>query len=308
MSAVGGENYEITQGGNNYDYWEDGKHYIVTYVEHRYENQDMVLSHYPVMEPRIQIVATNLRIVLSDGSIFTNKSTTVEKKEQLRQDIDPEYIHGATVQVEYTIHIDNKSPYQINHLELICHLPTDYRFTLDQKLLTENKTNQENGWQYADKESMYNEGSIARSTYENEELSKREAAKLVLDRNTNHFYITGNGSYDAKIAVSIVVTDMESFETDSIAAVEVLGYKNNGNKRMFQMNNWFRNNSRLKGIFPGNGWEVDFDQVDDNQIVIIPPTGEKYIPIAYKLIPLTGVVIAVSISMLAITKRKKERR
>lgn len=292
---VDGGKYQIEQNPYDDGYEEEKKENgkVVEIITHRnatYASQNLVLCRYPAGSFHIDVVATGLKIVLSNGSNLTEQTVTPESQMPLQQSIDAEISHGATVYVEYTIQIRNNSALQCNYLEIIDYLPVDYKFSQEQKLLTSNITNKDYGWTGASLEDLCQKGYITQKA--KEEYANQDAVILKLDnsgKGKDGFYITPGGSYEAKIVVSTIMSTINNFSTNSKNAVEILGYKNIANRRM--MSSPDTTSSNYRGIYPGDKQDDDWKE-NPNNVAILPPTGNKYIYMSHMALIVNTSIIA----------------
>ncbi|MBR1540404.1 MAG: VWA domain-containing protein [Clostridia bacterium] len=227
------------------------------------------------------ITATNMRVTLSTNDVLSYKEREMGSEQMLFECIDSEIAQGTTVEVEYTMTVQNNSPYTCHHLELVAHLPSELIYSENAKLLSNSQiSNSDIGWTYTTGESLYGAGKISLSNYNT--YSNRTTLTLVKDSSIDGFSLAPNEIFEVHVLGSRFLSseDIVSFETD--ANVEVLGYRNNGFRRgMDLITNPTSIIDTAIGIFPGNTYvdtlmnlkkEIDFAECT-NKVAIVPPTG-----------------------------------
>ena len=263
----------------------DGSTYEVT-VHHRIvevgATLDMYLQRRQEFPLRTDITATGLRIILNDGEVLSVQTKDFGDATPIMEVIDDDIAHGATIEVEYTIRVKNNSSLQCNHLELLAYVPEEFIFSPERDLITEKGTNKKYSWSSNKMESLHTEGYIEDEAFKEYGEYQIQGAVCVLDnegKGQDGFFIAPGGEYTTKLVVTRVVSNAEDVPNTINGAVEVMGYKNNGNRRMT-----FANTNEdpltgsvinaLEGYYPGDVSDVDYS-VSTNPVFVLPPTGSK---------------------------------
>ncbi len=290
MTVMGGSNYEIKFNPHTNGYKEQigtqlnssGKEIPVykVYQSSGYGGQDLVLAQRPAISLKTTITTTGAQFILPNGQVLEEHKRDVNSDIPIVESIDDEIAQGSVVKVEYTICIKNNSSVQCNYLELIDYLPSNFTYADDSKLITEDRTNKEFGWQQVDLEELLNNGYITQNTYDT--YNDRKALKLILDnkgQGSNGFYIPPGGEFFAKIVTSRLISRLDDIGVDNYNVAEILGYRDNDNRRMAYKRNYnIRGNStlltKLNGVYPGDSKDEDFF-MNTNKVYFLPPTGNK---------------------------------
>lgn len=130
-----------------------------------------------------------IKLTLADGQVITDAKIDGDVISGAKQNIldledyylivDEEIIHGATLEVEYIFEFENTTYTQYKDFLITDNLDEKFKYKGDQKLLTSNKTNQEEGW-YLENEKLKNE-------YNHElEQNVKNQLKLVLTTTVTH--------------------------------------------------------------------------------------------------------------------------
>ena len=331
MIVEGGKNYKITKNPHYDGYkeirrWEEnvidqetGEERIVEHVETEiwksgeYSNQNLILKQRPVMHLSLNVTVTGLKIVLNDGYVYYVDTREVMSDMVLIKSLAEEIAHGATIEVEYTISIRNNSSIQCNYLEIIDYLPEGFLYSEDTELITEEGIYNKNlGWQLVSLQELNEKGFITNSVYR--AYQDRRAVKIVLDnagQGENGFYISPGGNYEIKLVASRVIgqmsdTDLLNDDGKNPNAVEILGYRNNSNRRMAKaMTEEVLSGGKtsfiswIKGMFPGDGMDEDFTDEASNSAKVVPPTGENINIIK----TITTIGIAITLVIMVIYKK-----
>lgn len=295
--------YTISKAPNpdtEYEYDEDGNIKKITYHKEESAKQYVTLAQRPALSLVTKVTATGLKIELADGQILPVDTKQVGETQPILKYMDEEIVHGATIQVEYTISVKNNSNVQCNYLEMLNHIPNSYVYGNDTRLITEEGTNAKYNWTTRSLEELYNYGYVSEytlATYLNSEtiVSTWDNA----GQGANGFYIPPGGEKIIKLVVSKVVGDLENAAPYSDNVCEVLVYKNNSNRRMAYvvpkelgtLSGKTVTGKTLIGVYPGNSEEQDCSE-STNIVTIIPPTGENINKIIIISSSITILVIA----------------
>lgn len=335
MIVEGGKNYQITKNPHYDGYreekkWEEnvidpstGEEHIVEHVEaeiwksSEYSNQNLILKQRPTMHLSLNVTATGLKIVLNDGHVYYDETREVMSDMVLIKSLAEELAHGATIEVEYTISIRNNSSIQCNYLELIDYLPEGFLYSENTELITEDGIYNKNlGWQLVSLQELNEKGFITNSTYR--KYRDRRSVKIVLDnagQGENGFYISPGGNYEIKLVASRIIgqmsdTDLLNDDGKNPNAVEILGYRNNSNRRMAKaMTEEVLSGGRtsfiswIKGMFPGDGMDEDFTDKTTNSAKVVPPTGKE---INIVKIMIIGIILLVIMIIYKKTHKKSK--
>ena len=253
--------------------------------------------------------AIHVRVTLSTGQVvYKDVDINADDPDSIKlffRDIDPELMHGAFIEIEYKVSIKNLSQgINCTYLELASYLPSGLYLSENDSLISYSDiTNYDTGWAIASKNDLIDRGYI---THKNADLLNRYIAtyssKILLkpgDEHTTHFVL------------STYVTDIEHITFDDKNVVEIIGYKNQKNRRMETVKTEEKviagnaeKISYLTGVYPGDGDADDPDYaMDKNSESIIPPTGSSNnIPQQYIIY---AIIILSSIAVIIIIKLKK---
>lgn len=309
--------YTISNVPNTeYEYDENGNVKKITYHKGEPAKQYVTLAQRPALSLVTKVTATGLKIKLADGQILPIETKQVGEEQPMIKYMDEEIMHGATVQIEYTISVKNDSNVQCNYLEIINHNPNSYFYESDTQLITEEGTNAKYNWSKRSLEELCDYGYVSEYTlstylYSETIVSKWDNA----GQGANGFYISPGGEKIIKLVVSKVVGDLDNAAPDFDNVCEVLVYKSNANRRMAYVvpkqlgmhNGKAIQGKSLIGVYPGNSEEQDCSQAT-NRVIIIPPTGEninKVIIINYTIIL---IIVLITIILLIIIKKKLKGR
>ena len=149
--------YNIDPPSNNAVYTEvrdipeeyGGGTYTITYVHYDtgYENQNVGLYRRPDFKLKVSCTATGLRVMLNDNTIISTNTREINSTKPLIEYLDDDLSHGATIQVEFTVDVENDSKIPCNYIELIDCMPKDFLYNKDYKLISETGTNAKYNWQ-----------------------------------------------------------------------------------------------------------------------------------------------------------------
>lgn len=253
--------------------------YIDEYREEPYNVGTVYLAQLPALSLVTKTTATGLQVVLADHQILQSQVQQPGSDIPLIQVLDDEISHGATIIVEYAITVKNQSSIQCNHLELLAHLPPNFVYRENNNLITESSTNSSQGWKLVNKEDLYSQGYITSETLE--QNKGRQAIMITLDnegQGADGFYIPSGGEYTIKVNISTVISNLNSWNGDQHLYAEILGYKDNADRRMaYPQSKTYGGStySSLVGVYPGNNCEQDYSggANSTNVVYVLPPTG-----------------------------------
>lgn len=285
MVVNGGENYTITSVPNpsrieitetDPDTGETKVVKIIQYVEAAYSGRNLVLAQRPGFSLVTDITATGLRVILQNGQQIGVQTRNPGSDFPIIQTLDKELAQGTTIQIEYTITIKNDSSIQCDYLELINYLPTKFVYDPDTKLITAEGTNGDTGWESISLDDLLAQNLVTQETVDKFRLNS--ALKLTLDnagQGENGFYIAPGGEYTIKYVVSRIIGGYNDIENpDYGIASEVLGYKNQANRRMtYTVGAQVAH--QLAGAYPGDSQDLDYSDESTNEVIVIPPTGKE---------------------------------
>lgn len=114
-----------------------------------------------------------------DGGIVKGAKQNILDLEDYYLIVDEEIIHGATLEIEYLFEFENTTYTPFKDFLITDNLDEKFKYKDDQKLLTSNKTNNQEGW-YLDNDKLKNEY--------NHELQQnvKNQIKLVLSTTITH--------------------------------------------------------------------------------------------------------------------------
>lgn len=285
MIVNGGENYTITSVPNpsrieitetDQDTGETKVVKIIQYVEAAYTGRNLVLAQRPGFALVTDITATGLRVILQNGQQISTQVRDPGSDFPIIQTIDKELAQGTTIQIEYTISIKNDSSIQCDYLELINYLPTKFVYDPEITLITAEGKNGDTGWESISLDDLLAQNLVTQETVDKFRLNS--ALKLTLDnagQGENGFYIAPGGEYDIKYVVSRMIGGYNDIENpDYGIASEVLGYKNQANRRMtYTVGAQVAH--QLAGAYPGDSQDMDYSDESTNEVIVIPPTGKE---------------------------------
>lgn len=263
---------------------DDGTTYKCT-VHHRIKEVgatlDMYLQRRQEFPLVTKITATGLRIILNDGQVLSMQTKDFGDFTPIMEVIDDDIAHGATIEIEYTVQVKNNSSLQCNHLELLTYIPNEFIFSPERDLLTEEGTNAKYGWQSSKMKNLNSDGYITDNTYRELGKYQMQSALVILDnegKGQNGFFLAPGGQYTSKIVVTRVVSNADDVPNTITSSAEVMGYRNNGNRRMSYADTTSLTgvgmNNSLVGYYPGDSRDADY-AMSTNPVFILPPTGLK---------------------------------
>ncbi len=316
MHVIGGSNYRIDPPYNGpteeiaestFDE-ETGEEIILKVIKHHtncvYDHQDFTLARITQATLQVNMTITGLRITLVDGQTVYNERRDPTKDDSRNEcilaPIDAELVHGANVEIEYTITVHNPTSIHNNYLEILAIIPDGFSYMPEQKLLSEtNKSNQDYGW-----DNNISLVDLLEDTpqYISEDLfGAYPSSTPILARLDEKGRLGTNETCTLRFVVSQVVGSLDYLEPSPRAFAEVMKYRNNSNRRQLEID---QDNpetyngisiTKLKSVYPGNDMEIDCSsnkKQTTNDVFIIPPTG-----IALE----NRIIIVVSISVLIVS-------
>lgn len=258
------------------------------HVDAEYTGCDLVLAKRPALDLQLNISLTGEKLI-SKGMLLFEDRREMKSTVPIVRETDDELLNGATLDVEYTIEISNKSSLQCNYLEIITYLPKGFGLDENTRFITEDGTNKEYNWQRYEVSELKNNGYISEETYNQHKNQIAIVSRVQNDGTSNSFYIPSGGSRTIKVVLSSIVVNLNQFDDiDFKIDAEILGYADNGenvHRRMANSVAKLSSNgvsiSSLNGLFPGNNKEHDY-AVTTNDLYIRPPTGSgDKVPMVY---------------------------
>lgn len=115
---------------------------------------NLVLKRREQVDFKITNEVEALQLTLSDGSIEKDMRKSKDKNlslDPVYMQLDDEYLHGATLKVQYMITIKNTGDLPITSMRIMDYLDHEYKhlqYSPEEVMLTENKKNRDYGWNY----------------------------------------------------------------------------------------------------------------------------------------------------------------
>ena len=320
MRVAGGSNYAITpmSGGATGSYSTrtetDTEIIVTTYVEKKYENQNLVLARRPQFSLSLKTTAIGLNIVLQDGYRLPY-TREINSELPIVASLDNELAHGAGVEIEYAVAIKNDSSIQSDYLEVINYLPDGFGL----KNISINGTEI---YSVANLDQLVTDNYITVKTYDKYN-GKRGAFCVTLDnggQGENGFYLSPGKEYVISYTVSKVITSIYDKMEEHDSVSEILVYKDAANRRMSDYKNVTSNAQsiatvalenakssamKIQGIYPGDDQDKDRSEYI-NAVYITPPTGKNLSRTATYVI--TSIFILVAIGLIAVDKKYQKEK
>ena len=190
------------------------------------------------------------QVVYSDYDYYSNPDfddpNNKTKQYIFKKEIDSELLHGALIELEYQISIENLSPnIECTYLDLVSYLPPGLYFSENSELLSDSRyTNYDTGWTLDEKTDLLELGYLDHSDVINPHTGLVDPDYLV----NRHYIITFShplkedallpqNTYTTNFVLSTYITNVEDFalynnsNTDK-DIVEIFGYRNTKNRRM----------------------------------------------------------------------------
>lgn len=305
-------------------------------IDKNHENENLVLEKRSEFKLSLEKKVTGVRVTLADGTIL---------KEDIRTDfsditnfgmltypvvMDEEIIHGAKLELEFTIRITNLSATNIQTgreiaiIDYINEQGSKLQFDLNTHLLSEpQKTNNYYLWKTVNKDYLTNNKLINNDVLENlSDSGEYLIAKYNINDYNNSYIADGNNTYpinpiipknghiDVKLVGNTILTS--GLEEDSLTytnTAEILSYSNFIGRRIdYELNKnevdsglekhiIFLSDEPSKSVTPGNYKIGDVHEIDSNEsveVVIIPPLGNKMkqyvLPISLGIVFVVGLI------------------
>ena len=304
-------------------------------VNVNYENENLVLEKRTGFKLELEKKITGIRVTLADGSILKEDIRTdfsdINNSEMLTYPlvIDEELMHGAKLELEYTIRITNLSDTniqtgkEISIIDYINGEGSNLHYDLDANLLSEPEhTNNYYLWRTITKEDLANNNLVNNDVLET--LSDSDEYLIAnynltdynnsYDGDGNNTYpvnpiIPKNGYIDIKlVGVTTLTSGLDNDDLTYSNTSEILSYSNLLGRRIdYELNrkqvdnglekhNIFLSDESAISVIPGNYKVGDNHELDSDTtfaVSIIPPLGEKIEQ--YALLIVLGIVFVVGI-------------
>lgn len=301
-----------------------------------YNDENLVLEKRSEFKLSLEKKVTGLRVTLADGTIlkedirteFTNLSNTTMLTYPVI--MDDEIMHGAKLELEFTIRITNLSSTNIQtgkEIAIIDYIDTqanNLQYSANTKLLSEpNKTNDYYLWKSVNKSYLANNELVNEEVLDslNDSVEILIAQYNVNDYN-NSFDALGNNTYPIKpiipkngyidiklVGTKVLTGELEDDELTFSNTSEILSYSNLIGRRIdYELNRdevdmgiekhiIFLSDDSSKFVIPGNykvGDEHEIDSDTTLEVAIIPPFGEDVkqytLPIALGILFAVGLI------------------
>jgi len=210
-----------------------------------------------------------VRFTLADGTVYVDEKDYSNPMHKLII-VDEELMHGATVEIEYVITVENLKALQCTGVKILDYLDYDNNtmmYNENTKLLTDSsKTNADFSWEIK---------------------SRNDLDQIVQDKNilkeTGQYiissYLENDVSKELRLVVSLVVstaTDSDQLAYENMA--EIIEYKNSIGRRITDVN-----------VIPGNQNPETVDDLENDtgvaqRVIIMPPLGGEHLLTSEELI------------------------
>lgn len=199
-----------------------------------------------------------IKFTLADGTVFIDENNYSNPMHKLII-IDEELMHGATIQIEYVITIENLKALNCTGVKILDYL--DYNnntmtYNGSAKLLTDpSKTNSDFGWEIKTKNEL--DGIV-----QNKDILKDSGEYIISN------YLENDISKELRLVVSLVIstaTDSDELAYENMA--EIIEYKNNIGRRITDLS-----------VIPGNHNPENIETTENDtgiaqRVIIMPPLG-----------------------------------
>jgi len=199
-----------------------------------------------------------VRFTLADGTVYCDEKNYSNPMHKLII-VDEELMHGATIEIEYVITVENLKALSCTGVKILDYL--DYNnntmtYNENTKLLTDSsKTNADFGWEIKQKNDL--DGVV-----KNKNILKETGQYIVSN------YLENDISKELRLVVSLVIStanDADQLAYENIA--EVIEYKNNIGRRITDLT-----------VIPGNHNPENIVATENDtevaqRVIIIPPLG-----------------------------------
>lgn len=229
------------------------------------------------------------------------------------KDIDSELLHGALIELEYRVYIENLSPnIACTYLDLVSYLPPGLYFSENSTLLS-NKyfTNFDTGWNIDQKSDLLEQGYLVHNDFD------------LINRNYIITYshpvnIPHGDTFETNFVLSTYVTNVDDFAlyrepNEDKDIVEIFGYRNSKNRRMETKDGEetyttvageTAKRATFTSIYPGDGDPTAPDySLDYNYEGINPVTGKKQ---NYTIYVIYSIIIVLSILLIILKIKLKK--
>ena len=204
------------------------------------------------------------------------------------KDIDSELLHGALIELEYRVYIENLSPnIACTYLDLVSYLPPGLYFSENSQLLSNKySTNYDTGWNLDEKSDLLKLGYLV---HDDTTLINRNYI-ITYSHPVN---IAPRDSFETNFVLSTYITNVDDFAlyrepNEDKDIVEIFGYRNSKNRRMEFRNGEDKEETyttvagetakraTFTSVYPGDGDPTAPDySLDYNYEGINPVTGKK---------------------------------
>ncbi len=301
----------LTPGVNPEQYYtkneDTGENELTLEIYHHnvgYDGQNFYLARIPEATLQTKMTITGLKITLVDGqTIYDVPNTTIDANDPIKRlehilaPIDYELVHGATIEIEYTITVHNTSAIQNSYLEILAHLPIGYSYISNTKILNENKLNENYGWEEVSLSKLSAEEYVSANT-----LEGFQNTRSILARLDEEGKLGSNQSCTLKFVASRIIGGFEALDPSPMAYAEVMVYRNTSNRRALKkdgldtINNYTM--QKLTSLYPADSKDIDYSGNTTNNVFIIPPTG---LGLTSKLI----IILLSSLMIITFISKKK---
>lgn len=193
---------------------------------------------------------------------------------------DEEIMHGAEIAIEYLIKIESFEDIKRIFVKDIC--SPNLMYNKDDKLITENHTNAQEGWKISNNNLIYEAGVNSQSVSKNEE---------------------GIIEYEIKVVLCTILTSGSSYDYIFSNKIEFELELENGEEIKLE-------NGKVYLSEDGEITESDIKEIQATDVIILPPFGnneEKYINnVKYITISIV-IVILIAIAIIAEVKSRKKK-
>lgn len=249
--------YQLTEDDDNY--YVNGtaypkENYEVTVTEENYVQQNLVLVERERVLNTIEKKITGLKLTLQDGTVLydfisdnakkTRECMNNKTKAQI-EDIsnfpgimllqtDKDIIHGATLQIEYTLVFKNASE-GVNTTEftILDYYDKSFQYNPNMALLSENGRNSDYQWKIVTGKELKDNQYIATTNQTIEDDTEYLVAEYNEKSNTPVTTPVGsNGERYIKLALSQTLTpEMIQKDYETFNQAEIVSYSNTKNRR-----------------------------------------------------------------------------
>lgn len=203
-----------------------------------------------------------VRFTLSDGTIYEDIKDYSNPMHKLII-VDEELVHGATLEIEYVLTVENLKLLQCTGVKVLDYLDYDNNvmmYNSTTKLLTDpTKTNADFGWEIKGKNEL--DGIV-----QNKNILKDTGQYIISN------YLENDATLELRLVVSLVIsthTDIDQLAYENMA--EIIEYKNSIGRRITDL-----------AVIPGNQDPNNMDIIENDtafaqRVIIMPPLGSEQI-------------------------------